>query len=66
MRFGTTDPRGWSASRKRRFGGRAVLLLFVLSTMGGFLASANPHMASADELGDAYAKQKALQRLISR
>jgi murein DD-endopeptidase MepM/ murein hydrolase activator NlpD len=66
MRFGTTDPRGWTASRKRRFGGRAVLLLFVLSTMGSFLASANPHTASADELGDAYAKQKALQRLISR
>ena len=66
MRFGTTDPRGWSASRKRRFGGRAVLLLFVLSTMGGFLASANPHTVAADELDDAYAKQKALQRLISR
>ena len=66
MRIRTTDPRGWTASRKRRYGGRAVLLLFVLSTLGGFLASANPHTASADELDDAYAKQKALQRLISR
>jgi len=66
MRIRTTDPRGWTASRKRRFGARAVLLLFVLSTLGGFLASANPHTASADELDDAYAKQKALQRLISR
>src|SRR5262245_2101077 len=67
MRFSTTDSRGWTASRKvRHFGGRAALLLFVLSTLGGLFVSANPHATSADELGDAYAKQKALQRLISR
>jgi len=62
MRFRTTDRRGWTASRKRRFGGRAVLLLFVLSTLGGLFTSAN---VAADDLSDAYAKQKALQKLIA-
>jgi len=66
MRFRATDSRGWTASRRRRFGGRAVLLLFALSTLGGLFASANPHTTSADELSDAYAKQKALQKLISQ
>ncbi len=65
MRRLTTDRRGWSTSRKRRFSGRAVLLLFVLSTLGGLFTSANPHSATADDLGDAYARQKALARLIS-
>jgi murein DD-endopeptidase MepM/ murein hydrolase activator NlpD len=66
MRIRTTDRRGWSASRKRRFGGRAVLLLFVLSTLGGVFTSATPHNAAADELDDAYAKQHALQKLIAK
>jgi murein DD-endopeptidase MepM/ murein hydrolase activator NlpD len=66
MRFRTTDSRGWTASRKGRFSGRAVLLLFVLTTLGGFFTSAMPHNAAADELDDAYARQKALQRLIAR
>jgi murein DD-endopeptidase MepM/ murein hydrolase activator NlpD len=66
MRIPTTDARGWTTSRKRRFSGRAVLLLFVLSTLGGLFTSATPHSAAADELSDAYAKQKALQKLISR
>ena len=66
MRIRTTDHRGWSASRKRRFSGRAVLLLFVLSTVGGLFTSAMPHGAAADELSDAYAKQKALERLIAK
>jgi murein DD-endopeptidase MepM/ murein hydrolase activator NlpD len=65
MRIHATDPRGWTASRKRRFGGRAVLLLFVLSTMGGLFVSATPPSASADDLSDAYAKQRALEKLIS-
>jgi len=65
MRTRTTDSRGWSASRKGRFGGRAVLLLFVLSTLGGLFVSANPNGAAADDLSDAYAKQKALQKLIA-
>jgi murein DD-endopeptidase MepM/ murein hydrolase activator NlpD len=68
MRIRTTDSRGWTASRNRRFtfGGRAVLLLFVLSTLGGLFTSATPHNAAADELSDAYAKQHALQKLIAR
>lgn len=66
MRFRATDPRGWSTSRQRRFSGRAVLLLFVLTTLGGFFTTATPYSAQADELDDAYARQKALQRLIAR
>jgi murein DD-endopeptidase MepM/ murein hydrolase activator NlpD len=66
MRIRTTDPRGWTASRKARFSGRVVLLLFVASTLGGLFASSAPPGASADELSDAYAKQKALERLISK
>ena len=68
MRIRTTDPRGWSASRKRRFtfSGRAILLLFVLSTAGGLFTTATPHNASADELDDAYAKQRSLQKLIAK
>jgi murein DD-endopeptidase MepM/ murein hydrolase activator NlpD len=68
MRTRATDSRGWTASRRRRFtfSARAILLLFVLSTMGGLFTSATPHNAAADELSDAYAKQKALERLIAK
>jgi len=68
MRKRTTDSRGWTTSRRRRitFSARAILLLFVLSTMGGLFTSATPHSAAADELSDAYAKQKALQKLIAK
>lgn len=65
MRSRTTDARGWTASPKGRFGGRAVLLLFVLSTLGGLFASATPPSASADDLSDAYARQKRLEKLIA-
>jgi murein DD-endopeptidase MepM/ murein hydrolase activator NlpD len=68
MQSVTTDRRGWSASRKGRFtfSGRAVLLLFVLTTLGGVFTSANPHTTAADELSDARNKQQALQRLIAK
>jgi len=66
MRIQKTDARGWTASRKNRVRGRAVLLLFVLSTLGGLFTSATPPGASADDLSDAYAKQKALEKLISK
>ncbi len=66
MRIRGTDPLGWSASRKRRFSGRAVLLLLVLSTFGGLFASAAPPATHADELNDAYARQRALEKLIAR
>src|SRR6266536_738314 len=66
MRIRTTDRRGWTPSRNARSRGRAVLLLFVLSTLGGLFASATPPSASADDLSDAYAKQRALEKLISQ
>jgi murein DD-endopeptidase MepM/ murein hydrolase activator NlpD len=66
MRSRTPDRRGWSGSRGSRFGGRAVLLLFVLSSFGGLLSSATPRPVAADELSDAYARQQALQKLINR
>lgn len=60
------DRRGWSATSRSRFGRRAVLLLFVLTTFGGLFTSATPRNVSADELSNAYAKQQALQKLIAR
>jgi murein DD-endopeptidase MepM/ murein hydrolase activator NlpD len=66
MRSQGTDRRGWTTSPKGRFRGRAVLLLFVLSTVSGLFASATPPGASADDLSDAYARQRALQKLISK
>jgi murein DD-endopeptidase MepM/ murein hydrolase activator NlpD len=60
------DRRGWSASSRSRFGRRAVLFLFVLSTFGGLFASTTPPFASADELSDAYARQQELQKLIDK
>ena len=41
-----------------RLGRRAILLLIVLSTFGGLLTSANPQATSADQLSDAYARQR--------
>ena len=66
MRNRTTDSRGWTTSRKGRTRGRAVLLLFVLSTLGGLFTSAMPPSASADDLSDAYAKQRALEKLVAK
>ena len=66
MRIQTTDSRGWTTSRKGRTRGRAVLLLFVLATLGGLFTSVAPPSASADDLSDAYAKQRALEKLISK
>jgi murein DD-endopeptidase MepM/ murein hydrolase activator NlpD len=66
MRIHRANTRGWTPSRRDRFSGRAVLLLFVLSTLGGLFTSVAPPSASADDLSDAYAKQKALSKLIAR
>jgi murein DD-endopeptidase MepM/ murein hydrolase activator NlpD len=66
MRQSLTDRRGWSPSRRSRFGRRAVLLFIVLSTFGGLFTSVTPRTASADELSDAYARQQRLQRYISQ
>lgn len=50
----------------RRLGQRAVILLLVLTTFGGFLTSTPPGIARADELSDAYARQSELEKLIAR
>lgn len=51
---------------RSRFGERAVVLLLVLTTFGGFLTSATPRTVAADELSDAYARQSELEKLIAR
>jgi murein DD-endopeptidase MepM/ murein hydrolase activator NlpD len=66
MRRSMPDRRIRPVSRKARFGRSAVLLLFALSTFGTLFASAPAPTAHADELDDAYARQKALEKLISR
>lgn len=53
-------------SMPRRLGQRAVLALVILSSFGGILLSATPAPVSADALSDAYARQKALQKLIAQ
>jgi murein DD-endopeptidase MepM/ murein hydrolase activator NlpD len=47
-------------------GQRAVILLIALSTLGGLFVTTPPQIASADELSDAYARQRELERLIAR
>jgi murein DD-endopeptidase MepM/ murein hydrolase activator NlpD len=66
MRLFTTDRRGRTSGRRGRFNGLAVLLLFVVSTLGGLFTSGTVRTASADDLSDAYNKQKALEKLIAR
>ena len=66
MRARATDARGWTASRRSRVGSRFILLLFVLSSMGGLFTSATPGAVRADELEDAYARQERLQKLIDK
>jgi murein DD-endopeptidase MepM/ murein hydrolase activator NlpD len=52
-------------SMPRLLGQRAVLALVLVSSFGGLLLSSTPTPVSADALSDAYAKQKALERLIA-
>jgi murein DD-endopeptidase MepM/ murein hydrolase activator NlpD len=66
MRARTTDHRGWTASRRSRIGSRFVLLLFVLSSLGGLFTTALPGTVRGDELDDAYQRQQRLQRLIDK
>jgi murein DD-endopeptidase MepM/ murein hydrolase activator NlpD len=66
MRRPAPDRRGWSASSKRRFGRRGISLLLLLTFLGSFSLSTAPAPASADALSDAYAKQRALEKLIAR
>lgn len=53
-------------SMSRRLGQRAVLSLILLSSFGGVMLSSTPLPVSADSLSDAYARQKALQKLIAQ
>lgn len=43
-----------------------LLLLLAVTTFGGMFVTSNPLDVSADALSDAYAKQKALQKLIDQ
>ncbi|HYK96725.1 MAG TPA: peptidoglycan DD-metalloendopeptidase family protein [Candidatus Dormibacteraeota bacterium] len=52
-------------SMPRRLGQRAVLSLVLLSSFGGVMLSSTPLPVSADSLSDAYARQRALQKLIA-
>ena len=67
MRKRTTDRRGWTASRRSRFGSRALLLILVLSAFGGLFTSVvQTRPVAADDLDDAYSRQQQLQKLINR
>lgn len=44
---------------------RALVALLVITTFGGTFLSATPRIASADELSDAYSRQKELEKLIA-
>lgn len=66
MRARATDHRGWTASRRSRIGSRFILLLFVLSSVGGLFTSALPGTVRGDELDDAYDRQQRLQKLIDQ
>ncbi|HEX3264681.1 MAG TPA: peptidoglycan DD-metalloendopeptidase family protein [Candidatus Limnocylindrales bacterium] len=69
MRRSTPDRRVRVAGLRtgnHRFAQRFILLLFALSTFGGLFTSTLPQKAHADELDDAYARQKQLEKLISQ
>lgn len=53
------------AARRSR-GHRVLLLLLAVATFGGMFLSTNPQGVNADALSDAYAKQRALQKLINQ
>jgi murein DD-endopeptidase MepM/ murein hydrolase activator NlpD len=66
MRARATDHRGWTASRRSRIGSRFILLLFVLSSLGGLFTSVSSTPANAGELDDAYDRQNRLQKIIDK
>lgn len=66
MRRPVLDRRGWSTRPKPLIGRRAFGALLCVVLAGGAFVSAPPKPASADALSDAYAKQTALQKLISQ
>ncbi len=66
MRRPAPDRRGWSTPRKPIIGRTGIAALLFVVFAGGAFVSVSPAPARADALGDAYAKQKALQQLIAR
>lgn len=63
-----TDPRVRSAGPRPRthlFAKRLLLLLFAVSTFGGLFTSTPARPTRADELDDAYNRQKQLEKLIA-
>jgi murein DD-endopeptidase MepM/ murein hydrolase activator NlpD len=68
VRRSTTDPRVRSAGprpRTHQFAKRLLLLLFAVSTFGGLFTTAPARPTRADELDDAYNRQKQLEKLIA-
>jgi murein DD-endopeptidase MepM/ murein hydrolase activator NlpD len=65
MRRSTTDPSGRAGAARPSVARRLLLLLLAVTAFGGYFLSAQPQGVSADALSDAYAKQKALQKLIA-
>ena len=66
MRRSTPDLHGRPAASRPGAVRRVLLLLLAVTTFGGMFLSTNPQGVSADALSDAYAKQKALQKLIAQ
>lgn len=66
MRARATDHRGWTASRRSRIGSRFLVLLFLLSSLGGLFTSASGGPVNAGELEDAYNRQNRLQKIIDK
>ena len=57
---------GLPGAARRSRGRRVQLLLVAVVTFGGMFLSTNPQGVNADALSDAYAKQRALEKLISQ
>ncbi len=69
MRRTTSDPQVRLAGprpRKHRFAQRLLLLVVALTTFGSLFTSSPANLTRADELDDAYDRQKQLEKLISR
>lgn len=66
MRRSPTDLLGRPAARRPGTKRRILLLLLAVATFGGMFVGSSPGNVSADALSDAYAKQRALEKLIAQ
>lgn len=66
MRRSSTDQQGRPATPRPGATRRILLLLLAVATFGGMFLGSNPSHVSADALSDAYAKQRALEKLIAQ